>query len=90
MYAIAAEMFPKGGGLTIGMIGFVGMLGVSIWIPRIGMLSDSYGLIGAFKIVSILPLVVFVIFAIWWIKLRRNGGYSPVNLATEIQDKLNS
>ncbi len=86
MYAIAAELFPKGGGLTIGLIGAVGMAGVSIWIPRIGMLGDTYGLTGAFKIVSILPVIVFIIFISWWLKMKTTGGYNAVNLVKEMQE----
>ena len=90
MYAIAAELFPRGGGLTIGLIGAVGMLGVSIWIPRIGMLGDTYGLTGAFKIVSILPVIVFLIFSIWWIKMKNTGGYNAINLVKEMQESQTS
>ena len=90
MYSIAAELFPKGGGLTIGMVGFIGMLGVSIWIPKIGMLGDSYGLTGAFKIVSVLPLIVFVIFAIWWFQIKRSGGYEAINLVQEVKENQKS
>lgn len=83
--SIVADRYPHGGELTIGLMGFVGMLGSSVWIPRIGMLSNTYGLIGALKIVSFLPIIVFVIFAIWWIKIKRTGGYKPINLVKEMK-----
>lgn len=87
MYSIAANRFPKGGGLTIGLTGFVGMLGVSLWIPSIGSLGNTYGLIGAFKIVSVLPLIVFVIFTIWWIIIVKSGGYKSIDLVKEMKSK---
>lgn len=80
MYSLAAELYPGGGGLTIGLIGFVGMLGVSVWIPKIGALGQSYGLIKAFSIVSILPAIAFIIFVFWLIKLGKTGGYRIVTL----------
>ncbi|WP_020532605.1 MFS transporter [Flexithrix dorotheae] len=80
MYSVASEQFPQGGGLTIGLIGFIGMLGVSIWIPQIGELSLTYGLTGAFKIVAILPAIAFLIFGAWWLKLKKEGGYVAVKL----------
>ena len=75
MYSLASELHPRGGGFTIGLIGFIGMLGVSVWVPQIGSLGQTYGLTGAFAIVSILPALAFVIYSIWWIKLGRSGGY---------------
>ena len=90
MYSIAADLFPKGGGLTIGLTGFIGMLGVSVWIPQIGSLSNTYGLIGAFKIVSGLPIIVFVIFALWWIQTNRSGGYKSINLVEEMKNNKKS
>lgn len=80
MYSLAAELYPGGGGLTIGLIGFVGMLGVSVWIPQIGSVGHSYGLTTAFSIVSVLPAIAFFIFLIWLIKLKRGGGYQIINL----------
>ena len=80
MYSLAAELFPGGGGLTIGLIGFIGMLGVSVWIPQIGSLGQTYGLTTAFSIVSILPAIAFLVYLVWWIKLGRTGGYKIVNL----------
>ncbi len=80
MYSLAAELYPGGGGLTIGLIGFIGMLGVSVWIPQIGALGQTYGLTTAFSIVSILPAVAFVVYLSWWIKLGRTGGYQIVSL----------
>lgn len=80
MYSLAAELHPRGGGLTIGLIGFIGMLGVSVWIPQIGSLGQTYGLTTAFSIVSILPAVAFVVYLLWWIKLGRTGGYKIVKL----------
>ncbi|MFC1619456.1 sugar MFS transporter [Candidatus Neomarinimicrobiota bacterium] len=83
MYSLAAELYPGGGGLTIGLIGFIGMLGVSVWIPQIGKLGVTYGLTTAFSIVSILPAIAFFIYLIWMIKLGLTGGYKIVNLKQE-------
>ncbi len=83
MYSLAAELYPGGGGLTIGLIGFIGMLGVSVWIPQIGSLGQIYGLTTAFSIVSLLPAVAFVVYLLWWIKLGRTGGYQIVNLSKD-------
>jgi len=76
-----AELHPRGGGLTIGLIGFIEMLGVSVWILQIGSLGQTYGLTTAFSIVSILPAAIaFVVYLLWWIKLGRIGGYKIVSL----------
>jgi len=90
MYSLAAELYPGGGGLTIGLIGFIGMLGVSVWIPQIGSLGQAYDLPTAFSVVSILPAIAFLVYLLWWIKLTRSGGYQIVKLAenaTAVSDK---
>ena len=56
------------------------MLGVSVWIPQIGSLGQTYGLTTAFAIVSILPAIAFIIYAFWWMKLGRSGGYKIAKL----------
>jgi hypothetical protein len=56
------------------------MLGVSVWIPQIGSLGVEYGLTTAFAIVSILPVIAFIVYLIWWIKLKVSGGYQIVTL----------
>jgi len=81
MYSLAAELYPGGGGFTIGLIGFIGMLGVSVWIPQIGSLGQTYGLPTAFSIVSILPAIALLVYIGWWIKLSKTGGYKIVNLS---------
>jgi MFS family permease len=86
MYSLAAELYPGGGGLTIGLIGFIGMLGVSVWIPQIGSLGVSYGLPTAFSIVSTLPAIAFIVYLVWWIKLGKTGGYKIVNLNKNIAE----
>lgn len=80
MYSLAAELYPGGGGLTIGLIGFIGMLGVSVWIPQIGSFGEMYGLTTAFSIVSILPVIAFIVYLVWWIKLSLTDGYRIVKL----------
>jgi len=71
MLGITAERFPRGGGFLLAMMGGVGMLSDSFAVPLIGRVYDQSGPAAALRTVAALPLVVCVVFAIWWLSERR-------------------
>lgn len=80
MLGIVAERYPKGGALTMGLMGFVGQVAVGVAIFKMGGLYDTMGPSSAFQFIAKLGIIVFVIFGIMWIKDFLSGGYKQVHL----------
>lgn len=80
MLGIVAERYPKGGALTMGLMGFVGQVAVGVAIFKMGGLYDEMGPSSAFQFIAKLGIIVFVIFGIMWIKDFLSGGYKQVHL----------
>lgn len=83
MLGIVAERYPKGGALTMGLMGFVGQVAVGAAIFKMGGLYDTLGPSPAFQFIAKLGLIVFVIFGIMWIKDFLSGGYKQVHLESQ-------
>jgi MFS family permease len=71
MLGITAERFPRGGGFLLALMGGIGMLSDSFAVPLIGRVYDQQGPAAALRVVTILPVVVCVIFLIWWLSERK-------------------
>jgi len=64
MLAVTAEWFPAGRALLLAIIGGAGNLSVALILPAIGKVYDASGPALALREVAILPLALFVIFAL--------------------------
>lgn len=83
MLGIAAERFPKGGAMTIGFMGFSGQFALGLTIYFIGAWRDEYGSKLAFQLVSVMPVIAFLFFGVWWVRDYMSGGYKAINLVKE-------
>jgi MFS family permease len=83
MLGITSERFPRAGALGLAVIGASGSFATAISGPIMGRISDHYGvtqdkpeLAGQVLAVwAILPLVLFVIFGLFYLSDRAKGGY---------------
>jgi predicted MFS family arabinose efflux permease len=73
MLGITAERFPRGGGFLLALMGGIGMLSDSFAVPLIGRVYDQSGPAAALRTVTALPLIVCVVFAIWWFAERKEA-----------------
>jgi MFS family permease len=73
MLALTAEWFPAGGALLLAILGGAGNLSVALILPAIGTVYDRGGPALALREVAILPLVLFIVFAIIRIHDRRKA-----------------
>jgi predicted MFS family arabinose efflux permease len=81
MLGITSERFPQGGAFTMGLMGFAGQFMLGLVIFFMGKVRDSLGGdAGSFRYVSMLAIIPFIVFAIWWIKDYSSGGYKAVKL----------
>jgi MFS family permease len=76
MLGITAERFPRGGGFLLALMGGIGMLSDSFAVPLIGRVYDQSGPAAALRTVTALPMVVCVVFAIWWLTERKSNPQS--------------
>jgi MFS family permease len=75
MLGITSERFPKGGALLLAIIGGSGAISTAAAGPIMGLLNDKYGAEKVLPIWSALPVVIFVVFLIIYLKDRAAGGY---------------
>jgi len=80
MLGITSERFPRGGALTMGLMGFVGQFMLGIVIFKMGGVYDQLGPEASFKFVAKLAIIPFIVFGAWWIKDYFAGGYKAVKL----------
>lgn len=80
MLGITAELFPRGGALAIGIMGGTGFLAIAVALPVVGRSLDHLGPQGALLQLSVLPAILFVVFALIYAVFRIRGGYHAVSL----------
>jgi len=78
MLGVTAERFPRGGALTISLMGGAGMLSVAAILPIMGARIDHYGPGAALQMVATLGAILVVIFFALWLHFRSRGGYKSV------------
>ncbi|MDX2030150.1 MAG: MFS transporter [Blastocatellia bacterium] len=81
MLGITSEQFPKGGALTMGLMGFAGQFALGVVIFKMGKIRDDIGDAASFRYVAMMAIVPFIVFALWWLKDRAAGGYKAVKLS---------
>jgi hypothetical protein len=84
MLGIAAERFPRGGAITIGYLGFIGQFALGLVIFQSGEIRDKLGAAKSFQAIALLPVIAFFIFAGWWIRDYKSGGYKAINLVDDV------
>jgi MFS family permease len=78
MLGVTAEQFPRGGALTINLVGGAGMASIAVVLPIMGARMDSYGPGAALQMMSTLGVILVVIFLGLIVYLRSRGGYRRV------------
>ena len=71
MLGQTAQRYPKGGALTLGLMGGAGMLSVAVALPIMGARIDRYGPGAALQLVSVLGAVLLVIFLLLQSRVSR-------------------
>jgi len=80
MLGVTSERFPEGGALALAIVGGVGTLSAAIFTWILGGMYDRLGPRLALRYMAILPLILIVVFTLWWLYDRRRGGYRVVKL----------
>lgn len=75
MLGVTAEQFPRGGALTINLMGGAGMASIAVALPIMGARMDSYGPGAALQMMSMLGVLLVLIFLGLFLYLRSRGGY---------------
>jgi fucose permease len=75
MLGITSERFPRGGALTLAIIGASGSFSTAIAGPVMGWINDRYGANHVLSIWAVLPAALVVIFAAMYMADRVRGGY---------------
>lgn len=78
MLGVTAEQFPRGGALTINLMGGAGMASIAVALPIMGARMDSYGPGAALQMMSMLGVLLVLIFLGLFLYLRSRGGYRRV------------
>jgi MFS family permease len=81
MIGVTAERYPRGGALTICLMGGAGMASVAAAVPLMGARMDQYGAGAALQMVSLLGAILVPIFLVMLLFVRSSGGYKRVTLA---------
>jgi MFS family permease len=81
MIGVTAERFPRGGALTLCLMGGAGMASVAAALPIMGARIDRYGAGAALQMMSILGAILVPIFFGLLLSIRSSGGYKRVSLA---------
>jgi fucose permease len=75
MLGITSERFPRGGALTLAIVGATGAISTAIAGPVMGWINDTYGADRVLSIWAILPVGVALIFSSMYLRDRMRGGY---------------
>jgi hypothetical protein len=62
MLGMTAERFPRGGALTISLMGGAGMASVAVAVPIMGACIDRYGQGAALQMMAALGAILVVVF----------------------------
>jgi MFS family permease len=81
MIGVTAERYPRGGALTVCLMGGAGMASVAATVPIMGSRIDHYGPGAALQMMSVLGAILVPIFLAILLRDRSSGGYKRVTLA---------
>ncbi len=80
MLGVTAELFPKGGAVTLAIMGGTGNFAVAFILPIMGGWYENYGAGAAFRYVGVLPIILTAIFGALFFYFKSQGGYRAVRL----------
>lgn len=80
MLGVTAELFPKGGAVTLAIMGGTGNFAVAFILPIMGGWYENYGAGAAFRYVGVLPVILTAIFGALFFYFKSQGGYRAVRL----------
>jgi hypothetical protein len=76
MLGVTAERFPRGGALTISLMGGAGMASVAAAVPIMGARIDQYGAGAALQMMAGFGAILCVVFLGLLIYFKGTGGYA--------------
>jgi hypothetical protein len=74
-------VFPRGGALLLGLMGWAGMLSVAVAIPMMGARIDEFGPGAALQLIAGLGAILAVVFLGLYAYFAARGGYRRVPIA---------
>jgi MFS family permease len=80
MLGVTSERFPRGGALTLGLMGGAGMASVAVALPVMGAKIDHFGPAAALQMMASLGAILSLIFLGMLIYFKRQGGYHRLTL----------
>ena len=83
MLGVTSERFPKGGPVALAVMGGTGVFSSGTVVPIMGRWYDRFGPAATFKFVSTLPVALVVLFGLFFLHFKKQGGYKPEQLAAE-------
>jgi MFS family permease len=83
MLGVTAERFPRGGALTISLMGGAGMASAGLAVPLMGARIDHYGPGAALKMMATLGAVLVAVFLALRIYFKSTGGDARVGVTAE-------
>jgi len=80
MLGLVSEQVPRGGALSMSIMGGFGMLATAVALPLMGARIDKLGAGAALQMMALAPAALGVIFAGLWVYYRTQGGYKAVRI----------
>jgi MFS family permease len=80
MLGVTAERFPRGGALTISMMGGAGMASAAAALPIMGARIDHYGPGAALQMMAMLGAIAALIFVGLLLYFNSGGGYQRIGI----------
>ena len=80
MLGVTSERFPRGGPVALAVMGGTGVFSSGTVVPIMGRLYDRFGPAATFKYVASLPVVLIVLFGLFFAHFQRKGGYKPASI----------
>ena len=81
MLGLVSEQVPRGGALSMSIMGGFGMLATAVALPLMGARIDKLGPGAALQMMALAPAALGVIFVGLWIYYRSQGGYQAIRLS---------
>lgn len=80
MLGYTSERFPEGGALLMGLMGAAGMASAGFAQPIFGGWYEKFGVVGALRHAAILPAILTIVMAVFYVIHKLEGGYKAVKL----------
>jgi MFS family permease len=84
MLGVTAERFPRGGALTISLMGGAGMASVAAAVPIMGARIDHYGQGAALQMMATLGAILVAVFLGLLIYIKGRSGYERVSVDADL------